>query len=323
MKHNLAAASAVLMALLGPALPLAAPKAAPADDARTADAKTHFRLGAQYYKEARYREAITEFETAYRIKPSGVLHYNIGQAYEKLGDVPSALGSYSAYLREEPQAANAATVQRAVANLEFRLGATGVQMLYVLTDPPDAEVWVDGRMRGRSPFYAALAQGPHAVSVAKAGYRNVTRDLVLSQEHSTELALSLQPGLSPSEPSPAAAALSASAATAPAAAQSASAAPAAATRPGEAPAKVERTSWLGPILAGSLAVVAAGAGVYMGVQARNAQNSLLHGYPSSPSAADSLAQKAKNDATTANVLYGVAGAAALTGGGFILFGGHF
>jgi hypothetical protein len=198
-------------------------------------------------------------------------------------------------------------------------------MLYVLSDPPDAEVWVDGQLRGRSPFYAALAQGSHAVSVTKAGYRNVTRDLVLTSGQSVEVSLSLQPGPSPLVPSPAAAALSASAAAAPAAALSPSptAAPAAATRPVEGPAKVERKSWLGPIIAGSAAVVAAGAAVYMGVQAQNAQNSLLHGYPPNSSTANSLAQKAKNDATTANILYGVAGAAALTGGGLILFGGYF
>ena len=135
MKHKYAAVVAVLLALLWPALPLGAQKSPPADDARTADAKTHFRLGAKYYKEARYREAITEFETAYRIKPSGVLHYNIGQAYEKLGDVPSALGSYTAYLREEPQAPNRETVQRAVANLEASLSAHSPLSCMILLSP--------------------------------------------------------------------------------------------------------------------------------------------------------------------------------------------
>jgi hypothetical protein len=51
----------------------------------------------------------------------------------------------------------------------------------------------------------------------------------------------------------------------------------------------------------------------MGLQARNAQDALLAG-GNDRSQADALAAKAKNDATAANVLYGVAGAAVLTGG---------
>jgi hypothetical protein len=76
---------------------------------------------------------------------------------------------------------------------------------------------------------------------------------------------------------------------------------------------VERKNWLGPIIAGGIGVVAAGAGIVMGVQARNAQNALLAG-GNDRSQADALQSKARSDATAANVLYGVAGAAVLTGG---------
>ena len=318
MKRKLAAAAAALLATLGPAVSLAAPKSPPADDARTAEAKSHFQRGATYYKEARYREAIAEFQAAYKIKPSGVLHYNIGQAYEKLGDIPAALNSYNDYLREVPKASNRETVKRAIANLQARLAASGVQMLYVTSDPSDAEVWIDGQLRGRSPFNAALPQGSHLVSVAKSGYRTVTREVILSPERSHEMGLSLQ--AAPAAPAPVPAAQPpAPEVLAPLAPPP----PPVATPANEAPKKVERKNWLGPIIAGSVAVAAAGVGIYMGVQARNAENSLLHGYPSSPSSADSLAQKAKSNATTANVLYGVAGAAALAGGGILVFGGYF
>ncbi|HET8724711.1 MAG TPA: hypothetical protein VFM53_10975, partial [Anaeromyxobacteraceae bacterium] len=86
-----------------------------------------------------------------------------------------------------------------------------------------------------------------------------------------------------------------------------------ATRPEDAPRPAERKSWLGPIVAGGVAVVAAGVGVAFGVSARNAQNQLLAG-GNDRSQADALQDKARSNATTANVLYGVAGAAALTGG---------
>jgi hypothetical protein len=89
--------------------------------------------------------------------------------------------------------------------------------------------------------------------------------------------------------------------------------PPGATVPDPAPRPVERKSWLGPIIAGGVAVVAAGAGVVMGLQARSAQNDLLAG-GNDRSQADALASKAQSSATAANVLYGVAGAAVLTGG---------
>jgi len=337
--------AATLLATLAPAAATGAPraaatpapaKAAPADDARTAEARAHFRRGAQLYKEARYREAIAEFQAAYRVKPSGVLHFNIGQAQEKLGDIPAALASYNAYLREQPSAPNRETVQRAMGNLQARLAATGVQMLYLYTDPPDAEVWVDGQLRGRSPFNAALPHGAHAVSLLKAGYRTVTREVVLSPDRSLEMTVSLQPGAAGAPlvgPPPAGATTGAEGPTAGVRAMGAPGAPGAlapspsvlppeATKPVPAPKPVERKSLLAPLIAGGVAVVAAGAGVAMGLQARNAQNELL-GSAHDAASAQQLASKAQSSARTANILYGVAGAAALTGGCILAFGGYF
>ena len=79
---------------------------------------------------------------------------------------------------------------------------------------------------------------------------------------------------------------------------------------------------MAPIVLGGVAVVAAGAGAIMGAQARNAQDQLLAGV-GDRAQADALAKKAKDSATTANVLYGVAGAAALAGGAVLVFGGYF
>ena len=60
-------------------------------------------------------------------------------------------------------------------------------------------------------------------------------------------------------------------------------------------------------------MVAAGAGIVMGLQAKSAQDALLAG-GNDRSQADALQSKATSSATAANVLYGVAGAAVLTGG---------
>jgi tetratricopeptide (TPR) repeat protein len=270
--------------------PAGAAVAAPAAEARAA-----YRRGADLYRAGRYREAIAEFETADRLRPSPALQFNVGQAWEKLGDVEAALAAFARYLRQDPRAANREAVERNVRSLEGRLAATGRQMLHVLTDPPGAEVLVDGAPAGRSPVDAAFRPGPHAITATAPGRQAARRDVVLLPQRSLEVRLDLE-ALPPA----------ALAATPPAP-------PLEATRPAPAPEPAEQKSWLGPIIAGSVGVVAAGAGVVMGLQARNAQNALLAG-GNDRAQADALQSRARSDATTANVLYGVAGAAVLTGG---------
>jgi tetratricopeptide (TPR) repeat protein len=277
------------------AAPVAATAPDPADEARAA-----YRRGADLYRAGRYREAISEFEAADRLKPSPALQFNVGQSWEKLGDVEAALAAFARYLRLDPHASNREAVERNVKALEGRLAATGRQMLHVLTEPPGAEVAVDGAPAGRSPVDAAFRPGPHAVTASAPGWQPARRDVVLLPQRSLEIRIDLEP-LPPPPPAPATLA-----ATPPAL-------PLEATRPAPAPEPAEQKSWLGPIIAGSVGVVAAGAGVVMGLQARNAQNALLAG-GNDRAQADALQSKARSDATTANVLYGVAGAAVLTGG---------
>ena len=149
--------------------------------------------------------------------------------------------------------------------LEARLAATGRQMLHVTTDPPGADLSVDGAAAGKAPLDAAYPPGPHALGRRGAGHGGppMREVVLLPPQQSLEVNLVLEPGQDP-------AAASALAAKPPAA-------PLGATLPDPAPRPVERKSWLGPIIAGSVGVVAAGAGIVMGLQARNAQNALLAG----------------------------------------------
>ena len=278
----------------------ASARAAPSPDTDAAEAKAAYKRGADLYRAGRYRDAIAEFQAADRKKPSPALQYNIGQAWEKLGDVSAALAAYARYLRLDPKAQNREAVERSVRSLETRLAATGVQMLHVTTSPPDADVSVDGTPGVRAPLDASFAPGRHAVAAAAPGHRTATREVQLLAERSLEVNIVLEPG---QDPVPAAASLAANP----------PAAPLEATRPDQPPRPVERKNWLGPIIAGAVGVAAAGAGVIMGLQARNAQNALLAG-GNDRQQADALVSQAKSDATAANVLYGVAGAAVLTGG---------
>lgn len=77
---------------------LAAP--ARAEDATAAQA--HYARGAQLYQEARYSDAIDEFEAARRYAPLPAFDYNIGRCQERLGENTAAIAAYERYLRSNP-----------------------------------------------------------------------------------------------------------------------------------------------------------------------------------------------------------------------------
>lgn len=290
--------------------------AAPSSPQEVTLAKAHFKRATTLYRQGRYRDAIAEFEASYRAKPHGVLHYNIAQCYEKLGDIPAALRSFHEYLRELPHAEDQAEVLSTMSNLEKRLAATGVQQLLVYSDPPDAEVWIDGVAKGRTPFGTVLAHGTHSVSVVKPGYRTMTRETVLAPDRSVELDLTLQAGVSTS-PQAVSAPPAVSAASTPV--------PAAELRPNLAPAPVPPLSLLeAPVfqsrksrvwtwMATGAAVIAAGAATYYSLSAQSASNQLTDGTIRTQTQVQSLHNDAQSKARTANTLWVVTGAASAAG----------
>ncbi len=309
MKPLAAAAAALLAPVALAAAPVRRP--ASADDA-TEQAKAHFRRGTELYRQARYRDAIAEFEAAYKLKPHGVLHYNVAQCHEKLGDIPAALRSYHDYLREVPDAEDKANVLAAMANLESRLAATGVQQMLVYTDPPGAEVIVDGQSRGRTPFSMVLPHGMHLVSLVKGGFKTWTREVVLSPDRSLHLDLTLEKGTSTLVPPPPAAPALATPEPSPAT-------PLTAPQPVPTPARPRVWTWV----AAGVAVAAAGAGAYFGAQARSRSDELRDGTIRTSAENQRLHDEAQSRARTANVLYGVAGAAGAAGVALFFVEGSF
>src|SRR4051812_2701284 len=72
--------------------------------AEHAAARERFKQGAQAYSEGRYKDAIDLFLDADRLAPNPAFAYNIGLAYEELGDATNALRWYRSYLRDLPGA---------------------------------------------------------------------------------------------------------------------------------------------------------------------------------------------------------------------------
>jgi tetratricopeptide (TPR) repeat protein len=302
---------------------LAAPVAraqAPAPD-DTAEARARFRAGTALFKAGKYREAGAEFEAAYRLRPHGTIHFNVAQCRDRLGEWPAALRSYSDYLREVPDAKDRAAVRASMKRIEGKLAATGVQALLVYTEPPGAEVKLEGRARGKTPFHLALPPGDYALRLEREGLAPVEREVTIPPDASITVDVVLAP--LPAVPPPPKLAT-----PAPAAKLDLSAPPPKATplagpplgaepKPGAPRAKRRLWTWV----AAGAAVAAASAGAYYGLAADDSASTLRDGTPHAN--ANALQDDAKSKARTANVLYGVAGAAAATGVTLFFLEGRF
>ena len=321
------------------ALIVVAPAVARADAAADlAEARARFERGAKLYQDGRYRDAIAEFEAAYRLRPHGAIHYNLAQCREKLGEWPQALRSYHDYLRELPKAEDRDQVRKAMRRIEDRLAAAGVQALLVSSDPRGAEVAVDGRPRGKTPFVIALPPGSYTVTLALAGHASAARQVDLSLEAYAVVDVVLRPA-----PAVAPEAVAA-AGTAVAPAAAAPPAPAGSPSPGapkpdlSAPAPDPLTADLPPPgkpapppkkhrvwtwVATGAAVAAAGAGAYYAVSAQQKSDQLRDGTYRPAGDATALAEDAESAARNANVLYGIAAGAAAAGVTLFFVEGRF
>lgn len=313
MKALFAALAVALAAL--PASALAGPKAAAADT--TAQAKAHFKKGTELYKQARYKDAIAEFEAAYKAKPHGVLFFNIAQCHEKLGDIPNALRSYHEYLRQTPDADDRATVEVAMRNLEKRLAEKGVQQVLVYSDPPGARVFLDGTQKGVTPYAAELILGAHVVKVVKDGFTESVRDITVVADRSMELDFALQKPGAPVAPPVVMAALPPEKP-----ALEATARPEI-TPPGPPPApppeeKGRLWTWVTLGVGGAALATAVG----FGAAAKSAETD-LHARVNDHATAQSLADSARTRATVSNVFWGVGGVAVAAGTTLFFVEGRF
>jgi hypothetical protein len=162
-----------------------------ADEASVAKAKQRFQLAAQAYREARYKDAIDLFLEANRFDPHPELIYNVGQAYEKLGDVPNALRSYREFLRLSPGASDRATIEASIKNLEARLRERGVQQVSVFSTPAGATLTLDQKVVGQTPWTGEIAPGRHIAIFKATGYPDTAKEFVLTSDRAMDLDVAL------------------------------------------------------------------------------------------------------------------------------------
>jgi hypothetical protein len=275
-----------------PAPPASAPPTGSlsGDDQKREVAKERFRKGVEAYEERRYKDAVDLLLEADGLMHSPAFAYNIGLAYEAMGDVPSALRWLRDYLREAPEADDRANVEKRIGGLETALQQRGVQQATILSTPSGATVVVDGKPVGVTPWTGELLPGRHDVSVQLGGYTESRRYLDVRAHRADDFPFELAPA---------------------AAAPAVPAAPAApAGDVADAPSAGPRIAPLTWITLGTGAAVLGGALVF-----ELSRASAVEEAESAPQVDyEEKLDAAKSRQTTARVLAGVGGAIAITGG---------
>lgn len=109
-----------------------------ADDPTLRAARERFAAGKRAFEAGEYEAAVREFKAAREIKPSPILEYNIGLAYERLGRLDLALQGYRSYVAGDPKAPNRAEVESKIRVLEERFAREGSYGGGALTKPDTA-----------------------------------------------------------------------------------------------------------------------------------------------------------------------------------------
>lgn len=165
-------------------------------------ARLRYRQGVEAYQAKRYREAIDYFLEADRLAPNAALSFNIARVYENTGDAAAALRWYRDYLRRDPAAADRAEVEKVIHSFETKLAEKGVQQITVLSDPSGAQVAIDARAVGVTPWTGEIAPGTHRLRIHRAGHVRVERDFEMTADRAVEVSVTLEVALeeAPAEP---------------------------------------------------------------------------------------------------------------------------
>ena len=83
-------------------------------------ARRHFDVGVDLYAQGHYPQAIAEFETARRIKPSAAFDYNIGRCHDHMEAWAAAADEYERYLAAAPNAPETAELKKRIVVLRAR-----------------------------------------------------------------------------------------------------------------------------------------------------------------------------------------------------------
>jgi hypothetical protein len=156
--------SVSLLVVLGIAASAAADAAS---DKKEAQARAQFEQGLELFEKGRFEQAAIAFERAYELKPSYKILYNLGQAEHELEHYAAALKAYSRYLAEGGDE----VPEERVKEVKYKIKKLNnlVGMIIVECPVEQALVKVDDEVVGKTPLLGPIFVdiGKHRVTVKK------------------------------------------------------------------------------------------------------------------------------------------------------------
>jgi tetratricopeptide (TPR) repeat protein len=182
--------------VIGLGVGVMAPVAAVAEpDGSVREADRHFQRGVALYVEADYRGALVEFERAYTLAPNGIVLFNVGETQYQMRDYAAALATFEHYLVESP----ANDSHRTLAEANIKELRTRVGRLRIVTVPAGAEISIDDKVVGQTPFEKAIVVGIGQLSVRATmpGRASVVRTVDVAAEDDVPLTMEMPEASAP------------------------------------------------------------------------------------------------------------------------------
>jgi Tfp pilus assembly protein PilF len=179
----------MVLALCAPAV--AAPKKTE-QTAEQKEADRHFKSGVALYKEAKYAEALAEFERAYEIAPHPLVLYNIATCHRELSHYGEAVKYYQRFLSEGKDKVAPARLKEAQTELDGVL-ARIARLTVTIKGGEGATVILDGNELGTMPIEGPLIvpPGEHRIVVRAPGKNDAERSLRVASGDEVEVTLQL------------------------------------------------------------------------------------------------------------------------------------
>ena len=140
-------------------------------------ADRHFKSGVALFKEAKFKEALAEFERAYEIAPHPLVLYNIAGCHRELSSYGEAIKFYQRFLSEGKGKVPPARLNTAATELDGIL-ARVARVTVVIQGPPYASLTLDGNDLGTMPVPMPLILPPRARCTSRKMFRRSQSALI-------------------------------------------------------------------------------------------------------------------------------------------------
>lgn len=149
--------------------------------------------GRKLYEQGRFDEALTAFQSAYKLFAHPDVLYRVAECQERLGEDAAAIASYEMFLRQVPDAKEAMRIRGTIKILQQRLDKRMQAEIAVRTEPEGAEVIVNGKSLGVTPLQAPLSAGTYQVLVKLKDHNVIDETVKVEQGKTLALRYKLQP----------------------------------------------------------------------------------------------------------------------------------